>query len=267
MIINASAYWGHWPFRNLCGNTLTAIAEAAKKNDITHMMIASLNAVFYKDTQKGNLELYRALRDYSKSVEFIPFAVINPIYPAWEEDLEEAVNKLGFRGIELCPKYHGYNLDGMQEGYQVINPAEDAARLAAKYNIPIRLNAGFENFRQRHLMDVKMDTFNALQLTRFLKNCPDTTVIINGATPSDMGDELHELVKKRNNVFFDITRLDSFMQQTMEDTVLCIGDSHMCFGSLSPFQYIQSNLAKVYFTKSLNKQRVLFENLKALINY
>ena len=98
MIIDTSAYVGHWPFRKVRQATLPEVAETAAKNDITHMIVASIQAIFYKDVMEGNLELAEDMRNYQGSVTVIPFAVVNPTYPAWEADMKRCINELGFRG-------------------------------------------------------------------------------------------------------------------------------------------------------------------------
>ena len=52
-------------------------------------VISNLNGIFYKNTQSANEELYNEVRsDKNFRDRFIPFAVINPIYAGWRDDLE-----------------------------------------------------------------------------------------------------------------------------------------------------------------------------------
>jgi len=55
--------------------------------------------------------LYNEIRsDRRFSERFIPFAVINPIYAGWRDDLEVCVKKMGMKGVRLYPKYHDYEI-------------------------------------------------------------------------------------------------------------------------------------------------------------
>lgn len=168
--------------------------------------------------------------------------------------MREAIEDFGFFGIELTPKYHGYSLNS-SDAYEV-------AKCAASYHVPIRLNAGFENFRQRHHLDTYEDAFTAEELFTFVSNCPDSTFLINGLEPSALGNNMRALLRTRKNVFFDITRLDSFVLQTLEEAVNYMGEGHLCFGSQAPFQYIQPNLVKVILSGAVTPNKVFADNIR-----
>ena len=221
------------------------------------MLISSLNGVFYKDAHQANRQLYADLQNFHGSVKFLPLAFVNPNYVCWERDMREAIENFGFCGIELSPKYHEYSFH---------SPAAcAAAEIAASYHIPVRLNAGFENYRQRHRLDTYEDAFTAAELLEFIKNCPDTVFLINGVAPFTLGDEMRTLLRTRRNIFFDITQLDSFMLQTLEASVSYMGEEHLCFGSQAPFQYIQPNLVKVVLSGAVTPEKVLAENIRGYL--
>ena len=85
MIIDVNTYLGHWPFRNLRNNTAQTLSKRAAENGITHMLVSSLNAIFYKDTMRGNLELKSELESFNGETVFLPLAVINPTYTAGKD--------------------------------------------------------------------------------------------------------------------------------------------------------------------------------------
>ena len=90
MLIDINAYVGHWPFQQLQYNTCEALFERMNKFGVDVSVISNLNGIFYKNTQSANEELYNEIRS-NRSVcrdRFIPFAVINPVYAGWREDLE-----------------------------------------------------------------------------------------------------------------------------------------------------------------------------------
>lgn len=257
MIIDINTYCGYWPFRALRDETLDSLDIIGQQSGITHMLVSSLGGIFYKDVHQANRQLYADMQSYRGGVKFLPFAFVNPNYVCWELDMREAIEQFGFCGIELSPKYHGYSLN---------SPAAcEAAKIAASYRIPVRLNAGFENYRQRHHIDTYEDAFTATELTAFVASCPDTIFLINGVTPSTLGDEMRCLLSTRENIFFDITQLDSFMLQTLEAAVNYMGERHLCFGSLAPFQYIHPNLVKVVLSGAVTPEKVFAENIRGYL--
>ena len=48
MFIDVNTYVGHWPFRELTGNTLDGLDKLAQANGITHMVVSNIEGFFYK---------------------------------------------------------------------------------------------------------------------------------------------------------------------------------------------------------------------------
>lgn len=83
-----------------------------------------------------NRELFEALQGYPDSGRFIPCAYINPnLYDAVDQ-LEEAVNVFGFKGMKLMPTIHRYNVDSI-----VTHPVME---LAGKHGIPVTIHSSGE---------------------------------------------------------------------------------------------------------------------------
>ena len=256
MIIDTSAYVGHWPFRKVRRATLPEVAETAAKNGITHMIVASIQAIFYKDTMEGNLELAEELRSYQGSVTVIPFAVVNPTYPAWEADMKRCINELGFRGIELAPAYHNYSLRSAE--------AKAAFRLAGELGVPVRVQNEFENIRQHHWMDVTSGP-SGDDFAELLASCDKTCLILCGYFPCHTGERLQSAARAGANVFFDMRRPELYVDNGWINSVADVGISHLCFGTLSPFTYIAPSLLRLQLAPGTDadKQAILSENLRA----
>lgn len=253
MMIDTSAYLGHWPFRKVICSSAGELDALAQKSGVTHMLVASLNALFYKDAMDGNRELAAALSAYQGKTKLMPLAVINPLYPAWERDLQECVEKLGFCGLELAPVYHNYKL------------AEDgvaAFKRAASLGIPVRINFEFENFRQHSHLD-PADLLTEQDFTALIE-AADTTLIVNSALPQSFGLHLVSLIKARGNVFFDFCRLDDFATTSLPDAISLLGINHFCLGTRSPFSYAEPQLVKLCFSLESDAERraVLSENIR-----
>lgn len=264
MIIDVNSYLGHWPFRNLRNNTAEALSKRAAENGITHMLVSSLDAIFYKDSMRGNLELKSELESFNGETVFLPLAVINPTYTAWEKDLTVCIKDYGFKGIELFPLYHGYSLGHYSEGYNYVSRAAEACNLAYELGGVVRINAGFENFRQRHMLDVKSPP-SAEELCDLLNTCKDTVFIICGFLHPNMSRDFREAVLGRKNVFFDTTAMETFLYESLEKEAEIFGEDRVCFGSLSPSQYPEANIVKVGLSGISDKKKLLYENIKDVL--
>jgi len=111
VLLDINAYVGHWPFKQLKYNSCKTMLERMNTFGVDVSVISNLNGVFYKNTQSANEELHEEIRsDRRFGNRFIPFAVINPIYAGWRDDLEICVNEMGMKGlrIEVFP----FPLDG-----------------------------------------------------------------------------------------------------------------------------------------------------------
>lgn len=261
MLIDVNAYAGHWPFRNLQGSSVQEVADNGQRHGITHMLLTSLDAIFYKDPTPGNLVFAEQVRRCQSSVRLLPFAVVNPTYPAWEREMTRAVEQQGFCGIELSPLYHNYSLAGCSDGYEWINPAGDALALAGKLGVPVRIHASFENFRQRHWMDVHNTGLDGDDLFRVLSPHPETAVILCSTIPCTLGEKMQKLVESRQNLFFDFSVYDGFCSSAAKMTLDWMEPSHLCFGSLMPFYYPEPALVKMQYLSEFSHPGIPADNI------
>ena len=92
MLIDINAYIGHWPFMQLRYNTCEALSDRMSHFGVDVSVISNLNGIFYKNTQSANEELYQEIRSLRRNKDrFMAFAVINPIYAGWRQDLQRGV--------------------------------------------------------------------------------------------------------------------------------------------------------------------------------
>src|SRR5690606_12267296 len=111
MFIDVNARVGHWPFQKLRYARCATLLERMDRFNVSQAVVSSLNGIFYKNTQSANEELIEEVQsDLRFKNRFIPFAVINPKYAAWEKDLDICHRKLGMRGICAYPQYHDYDV-------------------------------------------------------------------------------------------------------------------------------------------------------------
>ena len=158
-------------------------------------VVSNLNGAFYKNTQSANEELYDELKsDKRFGDRFIPFAVINPIYAGWKEDLETCVTKMGMKGLRVYPQYHDY---GITEPSFI-----ELVKMARDHGLPVAIDIRMVDSRQRSWMDipvfepkeVKYDIITkewALKnIVPIVKEVPDAKyIIVNLATSINLDDK------------------------------------------------------------------------------
>lgn len=230
MLIDTNAYVGHWPFQQLKYNTCEALLERMNKFGVDVSVISNLNGIFYKNTQSANEELYDEIRSNRRfSDRFIPFAVINPVYANWREDLDTSVKKLGMKGVRMYPKYHDYGIVD-PESIELVKRVRD-------HGLPVAFNFRMVDSRQRSWMDIDYVVgtpkreWNLTDIIPIIKAVPDAKyMILNFANAASLTAEQMSIVKSAN-VLIDtsgraITDMSDFLKQ--------YGVDKFAFGTHSP---------------------------------
>jgi predicted TIM-barrel fold metal-dependent hydrolase len=108
MIIDVNAYLGHFAFRRLRYNTAALLLSLMDAKRIDKAVVSSASAITYRNAQAGNEEVAEEVRGHRERL--IPFAVINPSYAGWQDDLKICHEEFGMTGLRLYPKWHNYEL-------------------------------------------------------------------------------------------------------------------------------------------------------------
>lgn len=230
MLIDINAYVGHWPFQQLKYNTCEALHQRMNKFGVDVSVISNLNGIFYKNTQSANEELYAEIKSNRRFHDrFIPFAVINPVYAGWKDDLETSVKKLGMKGVRMYPKYHDYGITD-PESIELVKRVRD-------YGLPVAFNFRMVDSRQRSWMDIDYVVgtpkreWNLKDILPIIKAVPDAKyMILNFANGAALTDEEMSLIKNAD-VLIDtsgrtITNMSDFLKQ--------YGTNKFAFGTHSP---------------------------------
>jgi predicted TIM-barrel fold metal-dependent hydrolase len=239
MLLDINAYVGHWPFKKLQYNTCSTLLDRMNKFGVEKSVISNLNGIFYKNTKSANEELFDELSsDKRFGDRFIPFAIINPIYAGWKDDLKISVTRLGMKGIRVFPQYHDY---------EITDPLLiDLVNLAKDYNLPVAIDIRMVDSRQRSWMDIPVfepreEKYDIITKEWQLKNIvplirevPDARfIIVNLATSLVLTDEETELVKK-SNVLFDTSGRSIRGDNMLGELIRRFGRDKFAFGSHSP---------------------------------
>lgn len=239
MLIDINAYVGNWPFQQLQYNTCEALLDRMNKFGVEISVVSNLNGIFYKNTQAANEELYKELRSARKfSDRFIPFAVINPIYAGWRDDLETSVKQLGMKGVRVYPKYHDYG---------IIDPAcIELVKRVRDYGLPVAFEYRMVDSRQRSWMDIDYVVgtpkreWTLKDILPIVKAVPDAKyMILNYANASALTAEEMALVKNANLLFDTSGRTIT----NMSDFLKLYGTDKFAFGTHSPIlDYLSGQL-------------------------
>ena len=188
MLLDINAHVGHWPFKRLMNNTCATLLDRMNKFGVDISVISNLNGVFYKDTQSANEELYDEIRSGKKfSDRFIPFAVMNPTYAGWENDLRVITTKMGMKGICLYPLYHDY---------EITDPAcVDLVQRARDKGLIVSFAFRVVDSRQRSHIDISKE-WTLKDIMPIIKKVPDAKYfIVNAANSIVVSEEETQLLK------------------------------------------------------------------------
>jgi uncharacterized protein len=223
MLLDINAHIGHWPFKQLKYNTLAGKLERMNRFGIDISVVSNLNGVFYKDTQSANEELFDEIRSDKKFANrFIPFAVLNPIYAGWKNDLEVCSKKMGMKGICLYPLYHDY---------EITDPAcIELVKSARDRGLIVTFSHRLVDARQRSWMDIPNE-WSMSNIIPIIREVPDAKYfIVNAANSMMVDDEATALIKKTDLLIDTSGRVLT----PMADYIKKFGKSKFAFGTHSP---------------------------------
>ncbi len=233
MFLDINAYVGHWPFMQVWYNTCKARLERMNKFGVDVSVISNMNGIFYKNTQSANEELNDEMNsDRRFSDRFIPFAVINPIYAGWKDDLETCINKMGMKGVRLYPKYHDY---------EVTDPnLIECVKRVRDYGLPVTFNIRMVDSRQRSWMDIpyiradsaERNEWELRDIMPVIRAVPDAKyIILNPANNIMLSDDQDIGLIKKADILFDTSGRQI---NKLPDLLKSYGKDKFAFGTHSP---------------------------------
>ena len=240
MLLDINAYVGHWPFKQLKYNTCGMLLDRMNKFGVDVSVISNMNGIFYKNTQSANEELYDEIKSENRFHDrFIPFAVINPIYAGWRDDLEDCITRMGMKGIRLFPKYHDYELTDPSL-IELVKRVRD-------HGLPVALDIRMVDSRQRSWMDIPVFDYNATvksdiilkewalsNILPLIREVPDAKyIIVNLANSVKLNDEEMELIKK-TDILFDTSGRTIRGDNILSELLKRFGKEKFAFGTHSP---------------------------------
>jgi uncharacterized protein len=221
--LDINAYIGHWPFKQVQYNTCKSLLERMDHFGVDVSVVSNLNGIFYKNTQSANEELYDEIKSDKRFADrFIPFAVINPIYAGWRDDLEICHKKMGMKGVRVYPLYHDYEITD-SSSIELVKDARDRG-------LPVAFTTRIVDSRQRSWMDITME-WALKDILPIIKAVPDAKfLILNVANNRAFTEEETELLKKADLVMDTSGR----SMNNLGEQLKAIGKEKFAFGTHSP---------------------------------
>ncbi|MBK8505277.1 MAG: amidohydrolase family protein [Saprospiraceae bacterium] len=259
MLIDSNAHVGHWPFRHRKYNTCESLLGRMNQFGVEVSIVTNLSAIFYKNTQTANTDLYEELK--SKSIyadRFIPFAVINPIYGGWKDDFDTCINKYGMRGVKLYPQYHGYDLH---------NPScIELVKMARNRDLVVAFSSRVVDSRPSSWMDIGTEwTLN--DLLSIIRNVPDAKYLFQNAAQSLLldGDEMG--IIKGVNLIIDTSGRSL---NNLGELLGTFGVDKFAFGTHSPILDYCTGLLRIEALRPSeateeNKEQIRSGNIRRLL--
>lgn len=258
MLIDINANIGHWPFEQTNCNTCQALLDRMNKYGVNKSVVSNMNGIFYKDTQAANEELQaEIMSDKNFRDRFVPFAIINPIYAGWKNDLNICSTKFGMKGIRLYPLYHDYEFTDPSL-IELIKIARDRGLIVA---FTLRM----VDSRPRAWMDLSKE-LTVKDIIPVIKEVPDAKYFILNSGAIAVSEEEKEILKK-TNLLIDTSGRGIYNLGSLLKTY---GKDKFAFGTHSPIlDYVTGSLrieslradeadeATIELLRSGNAKRVL----------
>ena len=251
MIIDMNAYLGHYAFRRLRHNTADSLLRLMDARKIDRAVVSSASAITYRNAQSGNEEVNGEVKAHRDRL--IPFAVINPIYAGWEDDLKACHEGSGMRGLRLYPGWHNYKLSDPR----CLDLVHAAAARGLVVSIPIRVEDPRERSWLVDVPDVALDDVAAL-----VRACPEAKfLLLNGIgyVRTPLGRAGSGLPA---NYRIEISRLTAFLDDELGTLIQSLGPGRIVFGTGMPFSYPDPALLKleVLAASPEQKEKIAWRN-------
>ena len=251
MIVDVNAYLGHFAFRQLRHNTAASLLQLMDAKRIDKAAVSSASAITYRNAQAGNEELAEEVRGHSDRL--IPFAVINPFYAGWQDDLRICHEEFGMACLRLYPKWHNYQLS---------SPCcRELVDAATERGMVISITIRVEDNRQRswllNVPDVPLE-----ETVELVKAHPRARfILLNGIgyTGCPLGRKDNGLP---SNYAIELSSVSAVLANELGQLIKNLGAERVMFGTGMPFKYPDPALVKleVLDASEADKEKIRSQN-------
>jgi predicted TIM-barrel fold metal-dependent hydrolase len=233
-MIDVNAYLGHFAFRRLRHNTARGLLELMDRAGIEQAAVSSASAITYRNAHSGNEEVAAEVKTHRDRL--VPFAVLNPVYAGWRDDLKSCQNEFGMRGLRIYPNWHNYRLS---------DPAcEELVNAAAERGMSISIPLRVEDRRQQSWL-VDVPDVDKEEIAELVRRCPKARfMLLNGSgyPGSSLGRRNSGLPA---NYVIEISLLTALIRNELGQLIENLGEERLVFGTGMPFHSPGPALAKL----------------------
>ena len=252
MILDVNAYLGHFAFRQLRHNTAASLVQWMDAKRIDKAVVSSASAITYRNAQAGNEEIFEEVKFHRDRL--LPFAVLNPFYAGWPEDLKICHENFEMTGMRLYPKWHNYQLSD-RCCLDLVNAATERQMVIS---IPVRVEDNRQRSWLANVPDVPLE-----ELTSLVKVSPKARfVFLNGVgyAGSPLGRKDSGLPA---NYLLEISRLSALLGNEIGQLIANLGAERLVLGTGMPFSYPDPALLKleVLPASQKDKEKIGWRNL------
>ena len=233
-MIDTNVHLFQWPFRRLSGDTPEELVVQLKHKGVRQAWAGSFEALFCRDVSGVNARLAAACSDQGESF-LVPFGVVNPKSPDWEEDLRRCQEDHRMPGIRLYPSYHRYPLTD--------SDFVKLLTLAASRRLIVQIALSMEDPRTQIPWMMAMPTDPGPLRPLVAKLPALKLVLLNGGHWAGNNEPDVVALCKAENVYFDMAKNEGI--GGLEALLAATGPDRVVFGSHYPFFYFESALLKV----------------------
>jgi predicted TIM-barrel fold metal-dependent hydrolase len=251
MIVDVNAYLGHFAFRRLRHSTAVTLLTLMDAKKIDKAVVSSAGAITYRNAQAGNEDVAEETKGHRDRL--IPFAVINPFYAGWQDDLKICHEEFGMTGLRLYPKWHNYQLSSSC-CRELVDAATERGMVIS---IPIRVEDNRERSWLLDVPDVPLE-----EIVELVKAHPKARfILLNGIsyTRCPLGRKDNGLP---SNYAIELSRLSAVLANELGQLITNLGAERVMFGTGMPFNYPDPALVKleVLDASEADKEKIRSQN-------
>lgn len=251
-MIDVNASLGQWPFRRVSGDESAAsLVARLRRVGVTSAWVSSYEGLLHRDIAAVNERLAGACRGQP----LVPFGVVNPSLPDWQDDIRRCREVWNMPGIRVFPNYHGYSLNSPLFA--------ELVSLCDRHGLIVQLAAKMEDERTHHPL-VKVPPVDLTPLQDVLAASPKVRVILLNAMAVIRGEALAQLVESRQ-VWVETATLEG--AAGIEGILKSIPANRLLLGTHAPLFLPESAIGKLdesNLGETLRRQ-ISLENAAALI--
>lgn len=240
-MIDCNTFLGNWAFRRLRHNDAPGLVAMLDQFGIDKAVVASADAILYKDAQAGNEKLYEETREHDSRL--LLYATLNPAYAGWERDLRTC-KELGFKALRLYPTYHGYSLSG-REANAVLGAAAEAG-------LPVSIPCRVIDKRQRHWFDFSEDIAPGDILAAAKRNPKATVIITEGIVAGVDWESM-----RQTSIYIEMSRMSATLDRPLQTAVDMLGPERILLGTGFPFKAMSPAFLKIQVLDAPDEAKAL----------